>query len=103
MRVRAPVSLPPNAHAEELTRDFAVAKQDDVSPVGESYSGPTDSSKDATIAASGNFSDEKGSKEHFSVSSAVDDAAALPKGTIDPVYEAKARVLNHAVSLALLH
>jgi hypothetical protein len=30
--------------------------------------------------------------------SAVDDAGAIPKGTIDPVYEAKARVLNHAVS-----
>ena len=29
---------------------------------------------------------------------AVDDAGAIPKGTIDPVYEAKARVLNHAVS-----
>ncbi|KZF18812.1 transporter [Xylona heveae TC161] len=28
---------------------------------------------------------------------AVDEAAALPKGTIDPVYEAKARVLNHAI------
>lgn len=27
-----------------------------------------------------------------------DDVAAIPKGTIDPVYEAKARVLNHAVS-----
>jgi hypothetical protein len=27
----------------------------------------------------------------------VDDAGAIPKGTIDPVYEAKARVLNHAV------
>lgn len=25
------------------------------------------------------------------------DDAALPKGTIDPVYERKARVLNHAV------
>jgi hypothetical protein len=25
-------------------------------------------------------------------------AAALPKGTVDPVYEAKARVLNNAVS-----
>jgi hypothetical protein len=32
------------------------------------------------------------------VPSAVDDAGAIPKGTIDPVYEAKARVLNHAVS-----
>lgn len=28
--------------------------------------------------------------------------AALPKGTIDPVYEAKARVLNNAVSKIIL-
>jgi hypothetical protein len=28
-----------------------------------------------------------------------DDEAAIPKGTIDPVYEAKARVLNHAVCM----
>ena len=27
----------------------------------------------------------------------ADDASAIPKGTIDPVYEAKARVLNRAV------
>ena len=27
----------------------------------------------------------------------VDDVGAIPKGTIDPIYEAKARVLNHAV------
>ena len=27
----------------------------------------------------------------------ADDVAAIPKGTIDPVYEAKARVLNRAV------
>jgi hypothetical protein len=27
----------------------------------------------------------------------VNDAGVIPKGTIDPVYEAKARVLNHAV------
>ena len=33
---------------------------------------------------------------------AVDDAGAIPKGTIDPVYEAKARVLNHAVSAELI-
>jgi hypothetical protein len=26
-----------------------------------------------------------------------DDTTAIPKGTLDPVYEAKARVLNHAV------
>ena len=31
----------------------------------------------------------------------VDDAGAIPKGTIDPVYEAKARVLNRAVSCIL--
>ncbi|KAI2620495.1 MFS general substrate transporter [Hypoxylon sp. NC1633] len=28
----------------------------------------------------------------------AEDVSAIPKGTIDPVYEAKARVLNHAVS-----
>lgn len=28
----------------------------------------------------------------------ADEAAAIPKGTLDPVYEAKARVLNKAVS-----
>lgn len=27
----------------------------------------------------------------------IDDLSALPKGTIDPVYEAKARVLNRAI------
>jgi hypothetical protein len=27
----------------------------------------------------------------------ANDAGAIPKGTLDPVYEAKARVLNHAV------
>jgi hypothetical protein len=33
----------------------------------------------------------------------VDDAAPIPKGQIDPVYEAKARVLNHAVRVAAVH
>jgi hypothetical protein len=33
----------------------------------------------------------------------VDDAAPIPKGQIDPVYEAKARVLNHAVRTAIIH
>lgn len=27
----------------------------------------------------------------------IDDLGALPKGTLDPVYEAKARVLNRAI------
>ena len=31
--------------------------------------------------------------------SAANEAATIPKGTIDPVYEAKARVLNRAVCL----
>ena len=31
----------------------------------------------------------------------ADDAGAIPKGTIDPVYEAKARVLNRAVSRSI--
>lgn len=33
----------------------------------------------------------------------VDDAGAIPKGTIDPVYEAKARVLNRAVRRQAIH
>ena len=36
-----------------------------------------------------------------SVGLGADDAGAIPKGTIDPVYEAKARVLNRAVSITL--
>jgi hypothetical protein len=32
----------------------------------------------------------------------LDDEAAIPKGTIDPIYEAKARVLNHAVSMGTI-
>jgi hypothetical protein len=38
-----------------------------------------------------------------SVALGADDASTIPKGTIDPVYEAKARVLNRAVSLAAEH
>jgi hypothetical protein len=38
------------------------------------------------------------SMEDENILEALDEAAAIPKGTIDPVYEAKARVLNHAVS-----
>jgi hypothetical protein len=29
----------------------------------------------------------------------INDAGVIPKGTLDPVYEQKARVLNHAVSM----
>lgn len=40
--------------------------------------------------------DDHDSKQQ-ALSHVVDEAAAIPKGTLDPVYEAKARVLNHAV------
>lgn len=33
----------------------------------------------------------------------VDDEATIPKGQIDPVYEAKARVLNRAASTTYFH
>ncbi|KAI9713284.1 MAG: hypothetical protein M1828_001457 [Chrysothrix sp. TS-e1954] len=43
-------------------------------------------------------SDEPASKEvGTDVAVGADEVAAIPKGTIDPVYEAKARVLNHAI------
>lgn len=34
-----------------------------------------------------------------SVAAGIDDVAIIPKGVLDPVYEAKARVINRAVSL----
>lgn len=43
---------------------------------------------------------QPGVKEPSPSSIGVDEVATLPKGTLDPVYEAKARVLNHAVSRA---
>jgi hypothetical protein len=36
---------------------------------------------------------------HGAAALGADDDAIIPKGALDPVYEAKARVLNHAVSL----
>lgn len=49
------------------------------------------------------FTDDKPSdNEQAILSSAVDDDAAIPQGTIDPVYEAKARILNHAVGTCLI-
>jgi hypothetical protein len=45
--------------------------------------------------------DDPGSKLEAGLPSGLEDAAPIPKGTIDPVYEAKARVLNHAVSLKI--
>lgn len=59
-------------------------------------SGESNGNRD-TIDKSAIVGDETESKEETSGLSGIDDLAAIPKGTIDPVYEAKARVLNHAV------
>ncbi|TAQ87463.1 hypothetical protein B7494_g4214 [Chlorociboria aeruginascens] len=40
---------------------------------------------------------ETESKDDNHALDSIDDIAAIPKGTLDPVYEAKARVLNHAI------
>jgi hypothetical protein len=34
--------------------------------------------------------------------SVISDEDVIPKGALDPVYEAKAKVLNHAVSLMFI-
>lgn len=59
------------------------------------------SQEDDKIKSTSDAGDENGlnGKEPAPALLAIDEAAAIPKGTIDPVYEAKARVLNHAVSL----
>ena len=51
------------------------------------------------VATAGKDDDSSEQQRRASVALGADDVAALPKGTIDPVYEAKARVLNRAVSL----
>lgn len=49
---------------------------------------------DSNIVSDNNdYRDRLGSE----VALGIDDLGALPKGTLDPVYEAKARVLNHAI------
>jgi hypothetical protein len=35
--------------------------------------------------------------------SVISDEDVIPKGALDPVYEAKAKVLNHAVSHIFIH
>lgn len=50
-----------------------------------------------TAAKTTAMGDDNESKDDGTSPLALDEAAAIPKGTIDPVYEAKARVLNHAV------
>lgn len=73
-------------------------KNEVVEPVSDS---PPGSSKSIKNTANEDIIDgnNRHTKETF-LSSAINDAATLPKGTLDPVYEAKARVLNHAVSLS---
>lgn len=41
--------------------------------------------------------DDKTPRFGADVALGIDEAAAIPKGTLDPVYEAKARVLNKAI------
>jgi len=73
-----------------------VAPKNEVSePITESPNGSSSSVKNARNEGVG-ANNDKHSKETF-VSQAINDVAILPKGTLDPVYEAKARVLNHAV------
>ncbi|KAN0089680.1 MFS general substrate transporter [Hyaloscypha variabilis] len=53
---------------------------------------------DDVPAATGHTTIERDGKDtDFNHVVGLDDAAAIPKGTLDPVYEAKARVLNHAI------
>ena len=40
---------------------------------------------------------EKDATMNEALPAGADDVGAIPKGHIDPVYEAKARVLNHAI------
>lgn len=42
-----------------------------------------------------------GATEGHGIVEAIDDEAIIPKGALDPVYEAKARILNRAVSMIL--
>ncbi|KAH6683006.1 major facilitator superfamily transporter [Halenospora varia] len=50
-----------------------------------------------TKSATENEGEAKEANEEITQIRAFDNDAALPKGTIDPVYEAKARVLNNAI------
>jgi hypothetical protein len=53
----------------------------------------------AAAVVEGEGKDDKDDNEQVLTTDSIDlGVAALPKGTLDPVYEAKARVLNHAVS-----
>jgi len=51
-----------------------------------------------SVGKSTAINDETNPKAEVGSLSGINEVAAIPKGTIDPVYEAKARVLNHAVS-----
>lgn len=44
---------------------------------------------------------ENGPQLGEEVAIGIEDVSTIPKGTIDPVYEAKARVLNRAVGVHL--
>jgi len=75
------------------------SKNEGSEPLSKRPHGSSSSVKNTTNEAVTDANDSKQTKESY-VSEAINEAAILPKGTLDPVYEAKARVLNHAVGLA---
>lgn len=50
------------------------------------------------MTENGKTSNENGRHPSEDVAIGVEDVSTIPKGTVDPIYEAKARVLNRAVN-----
>ena len=79
--------------------------------LNDSTSTSTSTSSTAKMGAIAEQHDDKGdipvpeNSRRDSVLSSIDDVGIIPKGVLDPVYEAKARVLNRAVgaSNSVLH
>jgi hypothetical protein len=82
--------------AKTNSAPFSTAESKDTVPRAENVS----ATKDVSI---GNGLDDKGDALQVEQPSYIEEAAALPIGTIDPVYEAKARVLNKAVRFPRVH
>ena len=84
-----------------------MAKSDQLSahPSGADFTSPADNLNNLTDVESnplpGNENNDSKEGEPTTLP-VLAEAAAIPIGTIDPVYEAKARVLNHAVSSVYL-
>lgn len=61
---------------------------------------PTADTLQGERKAYGSFNDDNARRDTDSLADTTDDEAIIPKGALDPVYEAKARVLNRAVSVS---